>query len=50
LLLEIGDALAEGQIPGQLDQADQVAATAATVAVEQILVGIDVERRAGFRV
>ena len=32
LLLEIGDALAEGQIPGQLDQADQVAATAATVA------------------
>jgi hypothetical protein len=50
LPLEIGDALAERQTLGQLDQADQVAAAAATVAVEEILASIDIERRAGFRV
>ena len=48
LLLEVGDALAERQALGQLDQPDQVATAAAAVTVEQVLAGIDVERGPGF--
>jgi hypothetical protein len=34
----------------QLDEADQIAALPAAVAVEKILAGVDIERRAGFLV
>ena len=34
---------------GQLDKAKEIAALAATVTVKEIFAGIDVERRAGFR-
>jgi hypothetical protein len=34
---------------GQLDKAKEIAALAATVTVKEILAGIDIERRAGFR-
>src|SRR5258708_40035863 len=34
---------------GQLDIAKEIAALAATVTVKEILAGIDIERRAGFR-
>src|SRR5438105_7064890 len=44
------EALAEGQLAGQLDKAQEIAALAATVAVEEIFAGVDIERRAGFRV
>jgi hypothetical protein len=43
--LEKRHRLAERQIEEELDKADQVAAAAAAVAVEQILSGIDVEGR-----
>jgi hypothetical protein len=49
LLLEVGEALTEGQMAGQLDKANQIAALAATVAVEKIFVGVDIERRVSFR-
>ena len=45
-LFEKRHRLAERQIEEELDEADQVAATAAAVAVEQVFAGIDVERRA----
>jgi hypothetical protein len=41
LLLQVGEALAEGQVAGQLDKANQVAAPAAAVAVKEIFAGID---------
>ena len=47
-LLEMRHRLAERQIEEELDKADQVAAAAAAVAVEQILGGIDVEGRTRF--
>ena len=50
LSLQVGEALAEGQVAGQLDKANQVAALAAAVAVEEIFAGIDVERRPRFGV
>src|SRR5438045_8424672 len=50
VLLEVTEALAEGQLAGQLDKAQEIAALAATVAVEEIFAGVDIERRAGFRV
>ena len=50
LLLEVSDTLAKGQVTGQLDKANEIAALAATVTVEEIFVGVDVERRSGFRV
>jgi hypothetical protein len=37
-------------MPGQLDQANQIATLAAAMAVGEILIGIDVERRLGFLV
>src|SRR6266550_7024263 len=50
VLLEVSEALAERQLARQLDKAQQIGALAATVAVEEIFAGVDVERRAGFRV
>src|SRR6516165_8440418 len=41
--------LTEGQVLEQLDEPDQVASSPAAVAVKQIFVGVDVERRACFR-
>src|SRR5215831_16652698 len=45
LLLQKRHRLVERQIEEELDKADQVATTAAAVAVEQILSGVDVEGR-----
>ena len=50
VLLEVSEALAERQLARQLDKAQQIGALAATVAVEEIFAGVDIERRAGFRV
>ena len=44
-LFEMSHGLAERQIEEELNEADQVAAAAAAVAVEQILGGVDVEGR-----
>jgi len=49
LLLEVSEALAEGQLAGQLDKAQEIAALAATVTVEEIFAGVDIERGPGFR-
>ena len=49
MLLEVSEALAERQLARQLDKAQQIGALAATVAVEEIFAGVDIERRAGFR-
>ena len=45
VLLEVSEALAKGQLAGQLDKAQEIAALAATMAVEEILVGVDIEGR-----
>src|SRR5213082_1220782 len=50
VLLEVSEALAEGQLSGQLDKAQEIATLAATIAVEAIFAGVDIERRTGFRV
>ena len=50
LRIEIGEALAKRQSAGQLNKANQVAALAAAVAVEDILAGVDIERRPGLLV
>ena len=50
MLLEVSEALAEGQMVEQLDKAKEVAALAAAVTVKEIFAGVDVERRPGFRV
>jgi len=50
VLLEVSEALAEGQLAGQLDKAQEITALAATMAVEEIFAGVDIERRPGFRV
>jgi hypothetical protein len=49
LLLEVSETLAKGQMTGQLDKANEIAALAATVTVEEIFAGVDVKRRPGFR-
>src|SRR5208283_4672588 len=49
LLLEVSNTLAKGQMTGQLNKANQIAALAATVTVEEIFASVDVERRPGFR-
>src|SRR5260370_23427519 len=49
LLVEVSEAFAEGQMTGQLDKAKEIAALAATVTVKEIFAGVDIERRAGFR-
>ena len=50
LLLEVSEALVEGQMVGQLDKAQEIAALAATVTVEEIFAGVDIERGLGFLV
>jgi len=50
LLLEVGEALAERQMTRQLDKAKEVAALTATMTVEEIFAGVDIERRVGFLV
>jgi hypothetical protein len=45
LPLEVSEALVKGQVLRQLDEANQVAALTAAVAVEEILAGIDIEGR-----
>ena len=50
LLLEVSKALAEGQMAGQLDKAQEIAALAAAVTVKEIFAGVDIKRRPGFRV
>ena len=50
LLLEVSEALAEGQMVEQLDKANEVAALAAAVTVNRFLAGVDIKRRPGFRV
>jgi len=49
LPLEVGDALTERHFLRQLDKSDQIAAASAAVAEQQILAGVDVEGRPGFR-
>ena len=44
-LFEMAHTLAKGQLEEELDKADQVTAPATPVAVEQVLVGIDIEGR-----
>ena len=48
LLLEIGKALAKGQVSRQFDKANQITALAATMAVKEIFAGVDLERRPGL--
>src|ERR1700676_1911827 len=50
LRIEAGKALAERQMPGQLDKANQIATLATAVAVENILARVDIERRPGLLV
>ena len=50
LLLEVSEALAKRQMTGQLDKAQEIAALTAAVTVKEIFAGVDIERRAGFRV
>jgi len=50
LPLEVSKALVKGQVLRQLDEANQVAALTAAVAVEEILAGIDIKGRPSFRV
>ena len=48
--LKVSETLAKRQMAGELDKAQQIAALAAAVTVEEIFAGVDIERRAGFRV
>ena len=50
LRIEMGEALAKGQMAEQLDEADQITALAAAVAVEDILARVDIERGPGLLV
>jgi hypothetical protein len=50
VLLETGEAFAKREVLGKLHKADQVTATMTAVTVEQILAGIDIERRPGIPV
>jgi hypothetical protein len=45
LPFEIGEALAEGQVLGYFDKANQIAALAAAMAIKEILADVDVEGR-----
>jgi len=47
-LLQVDDALAEGEMLRKLHQANQVTTAATAVAVEQILARVDIERGMGF--
>ena len=46
LRLEEGETLSEGEMLGQFDKTNQVAALSTAMAVEEILAGVDVEGRA----
>jgi hypothetical protein len=46
----MSEALSKGQMAKQLDEADQIAALGAAVAVEDILAGVHIERGAGLLV
>jgi len=48
VLLEVSEALAEGQLPEQLNKAQEIATLATTVAVEEIFVDVYVEGGAGL--
>src|ERR1700682_4567988 len=48
-MLQVGDAFAKGKLLGKLHEADQVATAVTAVAIEQILAGIDIERRLRIR-
>jgi hypothetical protein len=50
LLFEVGEALAEGEVLGQLHKANQIAALTATMAVKEILAGIDIKGRPSLQV
>ncbi|SRR5260370_25999161 len=50
VLLQVGDGFTEGEMLEKLHKANQVTAALTAVAVEQILPGIDIERRPGFPV
>jgi len=50
LLLEVNEAFAKGQMTGQLDKANEIAALSATVTVKEIFAGVDIKGRAGVRV
>jgi len=49
-LLEVGETLPEGEMLRQLHKTNQVTSATTAVTVEQVLAGIDVKRRARFRV
>jgi hypothetical protein len=49
-LQEIFDSLPERQVERKLDEADQIAAATASMAVEHIFAGIDIERSVAFPV
>lgn len=44
-MLQVGNAFAKGKTPGKLHEADQIATAVTTVAIEQILAGIDIAGR-----
>ena len=48
-LLQVGKALAKGEMLGKLHEANQVASLAADVAIEQVLARVDVEAGASVR-
>src|SRR5260370_6567237 len=48
LLFEVGDTLAKGEMPRQLDKTNQVSALRAAVTVEQVLLGVDAETGMGL--
>ena len=50
LCIQASEALAEGQMAGQLDKANQIAALPAAVAVEDIFARVDLERGLGLLV
>ena len=50
MLLEVNEAFAKGQMTGQLDKANEIAALSATVTVKEIFAGVDIKGRAGVRV
>ncbi len=48
LLAQVGDAAAEGEMPTQLEETNQVTAAPTAMTVEQVLMGVDVEGGMGF--
>ena len=47
---QVRDAVPERQVEVDLDEANQIAAVTTAMAVEEILLGVDVKRGLGFRV